>query len=657
MRFEIVNTITGKSTAVHVEPPRNPIRVGSDPDKMDVVLASGYVSRESFAISRDNHEDHWTLWNMSAREISVGETPLNRLHDKLPLANGTLVTCYPFQLRILFDRQELATDADSSREMDDRCAELVHDIHRSLLEIYANSPRSSTDKYIMELEQKIEELIAGRPDFPTDDMAQTQTAQHLAGVAVRSELIHQLISASGDALNTFDVEKDLTGWDRLRTAIPDLENELRRYARWGEENLKLARYNDLTSKMAEVESGYWPLWQKLTKSGKGLPTRVSRYFALRRLKEEIKDLWFGFGPLEDLLEDPTITEIMVVDREHIFVEKHGMIENSGRRFVTDPMTIIEKIVNGAEREINTSSPMADARMPDGSRVNAIVPPLALKGPSLTIRRFPKKRKTIEDLIERHQTLTRASRSFLEAAVINRRNIMVSGGTGTGKTTLLNCLSSFIPDKERIVTIEDTAELQLQKEHVVTLQAKQKNAEGRGEVAIRDLVRNALRMRPDRIIVGECRGGEAIDMLQAMNTGHDGSMTTIHANSPLGVIQRLEVLVQQNNDTRLPVESIHRQIVSAIDLIVQLTAIVIETPTENGIRRERRRVVSEIAEVVDVEEGGGVRIVPLFARRRDGLGELRPTGYLPTFIKGLLEDGLIESPESLVRGEVTRTPGR
>jgi Flp pilus assembly CpaF family ATPase len=354
------------------------------------------------------------------------------------------------------------------------------------------------------------------------------------------------------------------------------------------------------------------------------------------LKEEIKDVWYGFGPLEDLLDDPTITEIMVVDAEHIFIEKGGQIEDSGRRFLTDPRTIIDRIVAKAGREINTSSPMADARMPDGSRVNAVIPPLALKGPCLTIRRFPRQRLTVEDLI-RYGSLTPAARDFLQAAVVNRRNVIVSGGTGTGKTTLLNCLSEFIPDRERIVTIEDTAELRLHKEHVVTMQAKRKNAEDAGEVTIRDLVRNALRMRPDRIVVGECRGGEAIDMLQAMNTGHDGSMTTLHANSPADVVLRLEVMVQQNGDTKLPVESIHRQIVSAVDVIVQLQVV-----HHNG---RPRKVVSEIAEVVAGSEGG-VRMKPVF--KREGGGPLDATGFLPTFVTDLVTTGLLPDPVALVR---------
>ena len=302
------------------------------------------------------------------------------------------------------------------------------------------------------------------------------------------------------------------------------------------------------------------------------------------------------------------------------------------------MFVVNRIVDRVNRNVNTSEPMVDARLPDGSRVNAVIKPITVGGPCLTIRRFPVNPLTIAELVRRG-ALSEAARDFLKAAVEHRCNILVAGGTATGKTTLLNALSEFIPDKERILTVEDTAELRLTNSHVVSLEARQKNLAGKGEIDIRMLVRNALRMRPSRIIVGECRGGEALDMLQAMNTGHDGSMTTIHANNPTDVFSRLEVMVQQASQSSLPVESIRKQIGSALDLIVQLRVEEYPNPSRpNGI--ERRRVVSEISEVLAASaEYDDIHVRPLFFRPPGRT--LQPTGYLPTFIDELVNNGLLK----------------
>jgi pilus assembly protein CpaF len=641
VQFVIIHTISGKSWQLAVPPGRNPVRIGQHAAN-DVVLPSPYVGPCAGAIGNEGSGEGWQFWNLGGREIRVDDVALTHVNQKTPLASGQTIVCFPFNLTVEFDPEDTLT-GDSASGLDHRCAELVRDLHRQLNDLYSSTAldraQQLTDDYLLNLEQKIEDLAGRWPDFPADEMQQTTLGNHVAGVALRSELLHALSARSGVEAATLQQNKEAEGWSRLRTVLLDQEREVEKLVEKTRAALQLGSLDDLTEQMKRIEENFWSFWQELLAVPSAPPARLRRYLALRRIKEEIKAIWYGFGPLEDLLADPTINEIMVVDPDHIFIEKGGQIERSGRRFLTDAQKIIRDIVNGSGREINTSEPLADARLPDGSRINAVIPPLALKGPCLTIRRFPKRRLTIEELIRRG-SLTLAARDFLRAAVINRRNILIAGGTGTGKTTMLNCLSSFIPDKERIVTIEDTAELQLHKEHVVTLQGRQSNAEGKGQVSIRDLVKNSLRMRPDRIVVGECRGGEAIDMLQAMNTGHDGSMTTIHANSPADVVLRLEVLVQQNADTRLPVESIHRQIVSAIDLIVQLRV--------TGPAGAKKRAVTEIAEVVDVEEDGGVRIVPLFARDEAATGELRPTGHLPTFIGDLMSSGLIEDPVRIVR---------
>ena len=283
---------------------------------------------------------------------------------------------------------------------------------------------------------------------------------------------------------------------------------------------------------------------------------------------EIMDDLLGFGPIQTLLDDPRVTEIMVNGPKRVFVEKNGKLERANVTFQNDEHVkrIIEKIVLPLGRRIDRDNPTVDARLPDGSRVNAIIPPVAIDGPTITIRKFAKERLGVPDLIQ-FDSITETMAKFLEACVRAHLNIVISGGTGSGKTTLLNILSGFIPEEERIVTIEDAAELQLQQEHVVRLETKSANVDGVGGVSIRDLVRNSLRMRPDRIVVGECRGGEALDMLQAMNTGHDGSLTTLHANTPRDAIARLETLTLMSG-MDLPIRTIREQIASAVDVIVQ-----------------------------------------------------------------------------------------
>ncbi len=352
-----------------------------------------------------------------------------------------------------------------------------------------------------------------------------------------------------------------------------------------------------------------------------------------RLVREIVAEAVGLGPLEPLLEDEEVTEIMVNGHRQIYVERRGRLQPIPVVFQSDAslLSIIERIVTPLGRRIDEGSPTVDARLPDGSRVNAVIPPLSLVGPVLTIRKFAKDRLTIDDLVARG-SLSREMAEFLAVCVRQRKNIIVSGGTGSGKTTTLNILSNFIPNGERIVTIEDAAELQLHKDHVVRLESRPANVEGRGEVSIRDLVRNALRMRPDRIVVGECRGGEALDMLQAMNTGHDGSLTTGHANSPRDFLSRLEVMVLMSG-IDLPVRAIREQIASAVDVIVQ------QTRFSDGTRR-----ITSVMEV-DSMEGDVILLQKIFefvqtGRGADGRvrGYFTGCGYAPSFYTDLEASG-------------------
>ena len=358
-----------------------------------------------------------------------------------------------------------------------------------------------------------------------------------------------------------------------------------------------------------------------------------------RLFEEVVAEIVGFGPLEPLLADESITEILVNGPNNVYIERGGKLIKTSIRFDDDDHVrrIIDRIISPIGRRCDESSPMVDARLPDGSRFNAVIPPISLVGPCMSIRKFPKLRLTMDDLI-RFGTLTPQVAEFLRACVLARLNIIVAGGTGSGKTTLLNILSSYIPEDERIITIEDAAELKLHQEHVVTLETRKPNIEGKGAITIRDLVINALRMRPDRIVVGECRGAEALDMLQAMNTGHDGSLTTLHANSPRDALSRLETMVMMAG-MELPHKAIRDQIASAIDLIIFVERM-----------RDGSRKVTYVTEVQGME-GDTIILQDIFLFEQLGIdengrvvGRLKPLGIRPKFIERIENAGIHLPPE-------------
>jgi pilus assembly protein CpaF len=449
--------------------------------------------------------------------------------------------------------------------------------------------------------------------------------------------LHDRLSRQGDGAATISVIGNGAAHATPATFADDPYAELKSrihhqcIAKLGPELFKQDGSSDLTDQV------YRAVTEELALDRTPL-TRDERREIVRQLTDDI----LGYGPIEPLLRDDSVTEVMVNGFDKVYVERNGKLERSDVRFVDDShvMRIIDKIVSQIGRRVDEASPMVDARLPDGSRVNAVIPPLALNGPTLTIRKFSRDPYTINDLIT-FGTLTARSAQFLAAGVKGKLNVLISGGTGTGKTTTLNAVSAFIPGDERIVTIEDAAELQLQQEHVITLESRPSNIEGSGEIKIRELVRNALRMRPDRIIVGEVRGAETLDMLQAMNTGHEGSLTTIHANSPRDALSRLETLVMTGG-VELPHRAIREQIASAFDLLIQIQRLV------DGSRRVTHvtEVLGMEADVVTMqdifvasppteEEGysGGHRL----------LSPLRATGLKPHFLEKLAANNVVLPP--------------
>jgi pilus assembly protein CpaF len=430
-------------------------------------------------------------------------------------------------------------------------------------------------------------------------------------------------NGGGSQLGAPTTERTMSARDRLKTEIHAALSKKIDVVATSQAHSDSQKLNELRAQIGELTS------QLLSER-----PDINSVEESAALRQEIIDEVLGLGPLEDLMRDPAVSEIMVNGPDMIYVERSGNLTLSSKRFVDARQlrNIIERIIAPLGRRIDESSPMVDARLPDGSRVNAIIEPLALNGATLTIRRFGTKRLTMADLVK-FGAISENVVNLVRAMVEAKLNIIVSGGTGSGKTTFLNILSSYIPEGDRIVTIEDAAELQLIQEHVVRLESRPPNLEGRGEVRIRDLVKNSLRMRPDRIVVGECRGGEALDMLQAMNTGHDGSLTTLHANTPRDAIARLETLVMMAGFD-LPVKAIREQVASAVDAIVQIAR----------LRDGSRKVVS-ISEVIGME-GDVVTMQEIVRFNQRGVdmnnkvvGEFQYTGVQPNAIKRFEEAGV------------------
>ena len=593
--------------------------VGRGADCTVSLETSRFVSRLHFFVERA--EEGWVLAvDPRASTLTVDGVTVEPGGRQI-LRPVSQVRLAEFVLTLLQDvSEELTEEQAAIEDMNSLQRELHSAVLRKLdLRREGEATLEATAENLETINNFIDDLI--HEEFHGRLISAELTRARLLNLVYESRLMHFLSAPSQ------------TSFELGRIKVPGLNVALEEEA---------ADYTNRLAKRLGMECTGTSAAEDLERLADGLSTHVGAviaetpdniqfYLIARFLKKVVCDMVFGFGPLQDLLDTPAITEIMIVNPELVYVERAGRITRSNRTFLGDEalMSVIERIVAPLGRRIDRSQPLVDARLPDGSRVNAIIPPLAIKGPCLTIRRFPEEVITPEDLVE-WGSMTPAAHALLSATVGARKNIIVAGGTGSGKTTLLNALSSFISPAERLVTIEDSAELQLVQEHVVSLETRPANVEGVGAYTIRDLVKNALRMRPDRIIVGECRGEEAFDMLQAMNTGHNGSMTTVHANSSRDVVARIETMCLMAVD--IPLAAIRRQVTQAVDLIVFIRR-----------RQDGRRLIEQVTEITGMHpDTGEVEMRDIMAVAGTGAeAGLRPTGYMPTFLPVLVDRNLID----------------
>lgn len=620
MILRYYSELGGQPIVVRVRGSR--IRMGRNPAN-DIVLDCPFIDESAVTLQRI--EDRWKINVAAINGLETGGQKLNQ-GDSVWWDGRSALRLFPYVFQLRETPQATVT---TEQRYTAQIHHLVKAVHLELLHLMhhdgAEESTPQTLESLLQIERAIEAAAGHQGILAAENHA---VALELAGTCVRDQILAEFLDQT-DAPPVI-MEQATVPWNLLATAVDARETELQQWVQTCTRQLMAAAKGDqLQTRIDCVEQEFWGLWDRLKNR---LTHSLCEYLVMRQLKKQVKDTLFGFGPLEDLLRLPTVTEIMVNASDEIYVEKNGVLQNSARQFVSDEVThtVIERIVSAVGRRIDTSQPMVDARLPDGSRVNAVIPPLAVKGPCLTIRKFAKQRLTMDKLVELG-SLSPSVVEFLQACVRSKRSILISGGTGTGKTTLLNCLSQAIPTHERIICIEDTHELQLDHPHKLFLECRNSNSEGKGTVTIRDLLRNALRQRPDRLIIGECRGPESLDMLQAMNTGHDGSMTTLHANHPQDALQRLEILVRSDG---MEGEAVRRQIVSAIDIIVQLTRM-----------PDGRRCVAEVAEVTGIAPTTGqIRISTLFATVTDGpqpTARLCPTGSIPSFVGELVRDKYLQ----------------
>ena len=599
-----------------------PIVLGRD-DACDLVLKSPFVARRHAKIVRKGNQffvenlGH-TGTRVANRDVMQDKPARVDFGDEIQIAQFSIALMRPRESDQIVESKR--SRAEREQYFQSKLIDFEQEMHTALLERMNlrvtghinKSDRAYVEQILAHLSHLLDERIERLDADVVDHTVHT--------------FLHRLVIAEVVRQSQGKVQTDMHGSDE-RFQLPDFDTEIAEMVSGAVDMMPLLfDPTSVTEDLAVAEEAFEDQFEGMLAA---MPSDLKRYIVRRTIAKDIQDIMLGFGPLQDLLEMANVSEIMVVGKDRIYVEKNGVIQPTTRSFFSDEvlMSVIERIITPIGRRVDHSTPLVDARLPDGSRVNVIIPPLSLAGPCLTIRKFSWIPFTIDDLIER-DSLSANCAAFLRACVVGRKNIIISGGTGSGKTTLLNTLSAFARPTERIITIEESAELRLPQPHVVALESRPANIEGRGAFQIRDLVHNALRMRPDRLIVGEVRGPEALDMLQAMNTGHDGSLSTLHANAPPEAMQRLETLVLMA--VEMPIRAVREQIVAAIDVVVQVSRL------SSGQRR-----VTHITEVTEIDpDVGDIRLQDIFVLRDPEQERLRHTGYIPSFAPTMIERDLL-----------------
>jgi pilus assembly protein CpaF len=599
-------------------PDGSTVTIGRD-ESNDITLESPFVSRHHAQIKPEGKG--YAIESLGLNGLTVANRDVAP-REQVRLGYGDEIRLGEFSLYMMEPSQRRVVTGTIQSTPRKRVMDVEQTIHADLLDrlnLRVTGQKGATDEqHVGLIKRHLRELIGIHAH-----LIDTEMCDYLVREFVWRNIVTEMARrATGKLLYSYGFE----GTDQLE---PRYEEAVGRIV---EEIIAAFPVrlmpHTLKEDMVAVEAGWSERMDQLF--GRISP-ELRDYIVVRMIAKEIEDVVLGYGPLQDLLEMPNVSEIMVVGKDRIYIEKDGVLQDTGRSFFSDEIvqSIIERIITPIGRRIDRSTPLVDARLADGSRVNAIINPLSLSGPTLTIRKFARIPFTIDDFIERG-TITEGVASFLKASVLSRKNMLITGGTGSGKTTTLNVLGNFISGEDRIVTIEDSAELQLSQEHLIRLETRPANIEGKGAYTIRDLVRNALRMRPDRLIVGEVRGPEALDMLQAMNTGHDGSLSTLHANNPADTMTRLETMVLMA--VEMPIRAIREQIISAIDLVVQISR-----------RSDGRRRITHVSEVCGLDpETDQIITEDIFLLYEDkhGEGQLRHTGYIPQFAEELIAKGLL-----------------